>query len=1186
MIPLLEPGYTAALTCTQTINKTDPIDPDPGGCTLPPGTGEHVNPSVSSDDLISGIEDYFTYHTHSMGNLTGSVNVTTGNMNLQVTDHSLFTRGKQGFSLTRFYNSKSTQSSALGKGWTFQGNESLHKKSTELQDIYYLDEDGTAHEFLFNPTTASFISPKGKYFILKKETVNGTKGFSLTDGHGNIKFFEEVPLSSTRYRLYSYQDPYNNLILFRYTNLSTRLREISEVDSSGTIRNSITLTYNLEGMLTKTIFKDRWVEYEYNKKKQLIATIVKASGTAKTITNSYDYDSVYGYMTAFTDGKGNTNTFSYENNRLSILTPQADGKDSIETTYTFDISANSYKVSDTQGKTTTYKRDSAKNTFAVTDVINQDGTTSKTTYDANYNVLTVTDENGKTETNQFDQNGNLIKATDKEGKITSYAYDDKNQVIERMDPNGVKTVNVYNDYKLISSQTGQEITKYESDSYGRETKVTYPNNTYTMTSYDEANKMITKTDTKGVTTRTVYNDYGQVISESDGEGRTTSYTFDLLNPDLKTSVTDGNGNKTSYVYDANGNMTSLTNPNGKVKSYKYDGNDQLVESLFPISSTQSIKTLKVYDINGNLQKTQLQSGISKNVVYDEVDQVANVTVKNSAGQATLHWVNTYDNAGQLLNRSFKDLLTNTILVQKTYSYTTNNLVEKYTQGPNYSTTYGYDEMDRLKNGTLTYNDTVQAFMLYQSRTYTPEGKVEGVTVGPTSNPFIRMHNSYDLKQNKADVSFHNGLFRSAYTYDPSNNLTSIQYLRGMDTTPSLSISYEYDKSGNILKVTDRSGKSIYTYDANNQLRTETLPDGTLNEYQYDKVGNRLKTVHNGEATTLTYNDGNQIITKNGTNFSYDLDGNLKQDDRFKYEYNDVGVQKRTTSLNNTEVAKYEYDEEGLRTKKIVGTKTYEYYYEGEDANLSLEVTKENGQVQRYRHYHWDESGKAVGMVIKDKDQAGNWQTKTYYFWTNLRGDVTSIVNTMGSEIGSYSYDAYGNILSETGTIAKENPIRYASYYYDQETKQYYLKARYYDPLNGNFLSKDPYPGDKNNSLSQNGYSYAESNPITLVDTTGKAPNRPSTRIDIGGSNSSGGRGGSGRVTNVTKQQSPIWRKLTPVKGRNYKTSGKGKNKKYYSWDNRHNDIEVFNKNRVHLGSMDPKTGKMYKPPVKSRTLQD
>jgi len=153
----------------------------------------------------------------------------------------------------------------------------------------------------------------------------------------------------------------------------------------------------------------------------------------------------------------------------------------------------------------------------------------------------------------------------------------------------------------------------------------------------------------------------------------------------------------------------------------------------------------------------------------------------------------------------------------------------------------------------------------------------------------------------------------------------------------------------------------------------------------------------------------------------------------------------------------------------------------------LEVTKKNNQIQTYRYFQWDDSGKPVGMVVKEKNGSGTWQTKPYYFWTNQRGDVTAIVDSSGAKVGAYTYDAFGNEQSETGDIAKSNPIRYAGYYYDTETKHDYLKARYYDPQNGNFLALDSYPGDDDDPVSQNGYTYAGNNSVMMVDADGDNP---------------------------------------------------------------------------------------------------
>ena len=66
----------------------------------------------------------------------------------------------------------------------------------------------------------------------------------------------------------------------------------------------------------------------------------------------------------------------------------------------------------------------------------------------------------------------------------------------------------------------------------------------------------------------------------------------------------------------------------------------------------------------------------------------------------------------------------------------------------------------------------------------------------------------------------------------------------------------------------------------------------------------------------------------------------------------------------------------------------------------------------------------------------------------------------------------------------ENPYRYAGYQYDNETGLYYLIARYYHPEHGVLLSLDPDPGDADDILTQNGYTYANNNPVMLVDPDG------------------------------------------------------------------------------------------------------
>ena len=76
-----------------------------------------------------------------------------------------------------------------------------------------------------------------------------------------------------------------------------------------------------------------------------------------------------------------------------------------------------------------------------------------------------------------------------------------------------------------------------------------------------------------------------------------------------------------------------------------------------------------------------------------------------------------------------------------------------------------------------------------------------------------------------------------------------------------------------------------------------------------------------------------------------------------------------------------------------------------------------------------------------------------------------------------------------------------------------------------------------------------------------------------------------RVVNCSKSRSPVWRGMEHYRG-DIKTNGKtGYDKRFYRWDNTHNDIEVYNKYGNHLGSMDPRTGVMYKGPVSGRNIR-
>ncbi len=110
----------------------------------------------------------------------------------------------------------------------------------------------------------------------------------------------------------------------------------------------------------------------------------------------------------------------------------------------------------------------------------------------------------------------------------------------------------------------------------------------------------------------------------------------------------------------------------------------------------------------------------------------------------------------------------------------------------------------------------------------------------------------------------------------------------------------------------------------------------------------------------------------------------------------------------------------------------------------------------------------------------------YIFRKNLQGDVVGICDSNGNLLGSYTYDAWGKILSSgSTTIFAENPFRFRGYYYDTETQLYYLQTRYYDPETGRFLNADAYSYLEPETVNGlNLYAYCLNNPVMGADPEG------------------------------------------------------------------------------------------------------
>lgn len=137
------------------------------------------------------------------------------------------------------------------------------------------------------------------------------------------------------------------------------------------------------------------------------------------------------------------------------------------------------------------------------------------------------------------------------------------------------------------------------------------------------------------------------------------------------------------------------------------------------------------------------------------------------------------------------------------------------------------------------------------------------------------------------------------------------------------------------------------------------------------------------------------------------------------------------------------------------------------------------------YYLRDSNSKLIGL---------KYNNNLYYYLKNIQDDIIGLLDSNYNLVAQYLYDSWGNIISikdnsgneitDTSNIAHINPYRYRSYYYDKDTKLYYLNSRYYNPAWGRFINADGIINADDWILGNNLYPYCKNNPIIFSDDLG------------------------------------------------------------------------------------------------------
>ncbi|WP_219892165.1 putative Ig domain-containing protein [Chamaesiphon polymorphus] len=892
-----------------------------------------------------------------------------------------------------------------------------------------------------------------------------------------------------------------------YYTYGERSRLLTTTDALG---RTTTNVYDANGNLTS--IKDALgniTTFTYDGKGQVTQTI-----DAQANTTLFQYDS-NGNVSKVVDPLGYIVNYTY-NGRGDKLTETklvttAAGLQTSITTSVYDANGKMTSMTDALGQTSTYEYDKLGKQIAVTDAL---GRNTQSLYNSKGELIEIIypddtpldlTNNPRTKT-EYDADGRVAAAIDKLGRITRTVYDAVGRVIESIAPDSTLNdltdnprtkTEYYTDGKVKASidERGNR-TEYRYDRAGRQTDVIYADGTpldltdnpRTHYQYNQAGQQVSVTDALNHTTRYQYDNLGRAIKIIYADDTFTTTTYDSLGHRLTAS--DQNGKVTEYRYDAVGKLTGVKNALGDWTNYVYTQEG----SLLSITDANNHSTTYEYDILGRRAATILPLNQRSTTNYNAVGSISTMTDFN--GKTTTY---KYDEQNRLVEQDFTNAPTITM------TYTVGGQIATITDGRGV-TSFSYDLRDRLISKTDVDGSKISyTYDLAGNRTSVTTQVINGNANTTTytfdernrldkvlSGGVVLTDYNYDAMSNLVKTTLSNGVIETRQ-YDKLNHLLNLQTNKGSNIFTNFV--YSLDKVGNRQQVVETVGSNTrmvgYVYDDLYRLTKEQVTDGVngnrTTEFIYDKVGNRQQqqVTANNVITATTYQyDANDRLLKEQVNgndkviYTYDNNGNnfTKTEDGKTTEsiWNDqnrlVGVKVKDGAGVITQQVSYEYDASGIRVSQNVDGEIIKYLI---DANLPYAQA-----VVEYRP-----SGLVVVSYTHGNDLISQTRdgVNSFYHVDGL-GSTRGLSDAEGNLIDTYSYQAFGELLNSSG--GSENKYLFTGEQFDPVLRDYYNRARYYDPETGRFTRRDSYEGQIQDPISLHKYLYANGNPISNIDPSG------------------------------------------------------------------------------------------------------